>query len=87
MKEVYTLEVEAHDTGEPKLASTATVKITVTLNTEPITAPSVSIEVLEHVMINSPIGQIKATDPDNEDGVTQKLEYYIKDESGKTIVK
>ncbi|XP_036365784.1 protocadherin Fat 4-like isoform X1 [Octopus sinensis] len=88
LREEYSLNILAEDSGNPKKSSQVQVKIKVPLNKPPSLPKRHQFEVAENVRIGTIIGSIEAEDEEIETGSDfgNNLEYRLTSETGPFVI-
>ena len=85
-QEEYILNIKAVDSGKPRLSANGKITIRTTVNQQPVMQSKHYFEIPESLPVDSVIGKINATNPDDAKGLVQKLKYVIPDEYGKLLI-
>ena len=80
LQEKYTILIKAVDFGVPQLSTEVTVTIRVPLNKPPKLPDNVQFSVYENTTLDTVLGRINATDPDDLTSIKSLLEYSMENE-------
>lgn len=75
MRDQYTLNLEAYDTGNPPLAAVTKVLVDVPLNTPPKVLPYFYLSIYENQDPGTLVGNVSAFDPDVKESSKERLHY------------